>query len=169
MEMLPKRFKILFDATWSTIYCQSHWLDVWIETCKSISENKTWSFHQHLLEKWNGKSKKGYDIALILHFQTCLHYLQSCVSTNPKSEHFSGSVSRLRGPTRQSPTSSGQTGLRPGWEFLVHSTKKWTDVALRLVSHLSWQICRLWKLFLEARHHWTALKVSVWVTSARLR
>ena len=121
------------------------------------------------LKKWNGKSKKSYDIALILHFQTCLLYLQSCAYPNPKSEHFSGSVSRLRGPTRQSPTSSGQTGLRPGWEFLVHSTKKWTDVALRLVSHLSWQICRLWKLFLEARHHWTALKVSVWVTSARLR
>ena len=123
------------------------------------------------LKKWNGKSKRilNCTIALILHFQTCLLYLQSCVSTNPKSELFSGSVSHLRGPTRQSPISSGQTGLRPGWEFLVHSTKKWTDVALRLVSHLSWQICRLWKLFLEARHHWTALKVSVWVTSARLR
>ena len=121
------------------------------------------------LKKWNGKSKKSYDIALILHFQTRLLYLQSCVCTNPKSELFSGSVSRLRGPTRQSPTSSGQTGLRPGWEFLVHSTKRWTDVAFSLVSHLSWQICRLWKLFLEARHHWTALKVSVWVTSARLR
>ena len=78
------------------------------------------------LKKWNGKSKRilNCTIALILHFQTCLLYLQSCICTNPKSEHFSGSVSRLRGPTRQSPTSSGQTGLRPGWEFLVHSTKK---------------------------------------------
>ena len=32
MEMLLKRSKMLFDAT-----------------CKSISENKTWSFHHHLL------------------------------------------------------------------------------------------------------------------------
>ena len=123
------------------------------------------------LQNWVGKSKRivSYNIALILHSQTCLLYLQWCVFTNPKSELFSGSVSRLRGPTRQSPTSSGQTGLRPGWDILVQSTQKWTDEVVRLVSHLPWQICRLWKLFLEARHHWTALKVSVWVTSARLR